>query len=201
MAKVHTSSLVLGKYLLTAKPREISETAPLDLCLLLYRLWRLGLDASVFTALVRLCEYDNTACPSMLVTASLPTMKGYVHWHLCLHLFLWCCLAGPPQQRKGIAGQALQQAWPSLLCPCPYMVRIHPCVDRWSCTQFHGILAWHSCTQRTQQQTLSKPLVGVPSFRYLLSTPMYSWGTALTSARSPSLSQGQPNIDRSAESH
>ena len=34
-------------------------------------------DASVFTALVRLCEYENTACPSLFVIASLPTMKRF----------------------------------------------------------------------------------------------------------------------------
>ena len=54
MAKVHTSSPLLDKGLLTAEPLTISETAALDQCLVIYRLWL------VFTALRRLCEYEKT---------------------------------------------------------------------------------------------------------------------------------------------
>ena len=63
------------------------------------------------------------------------------------------CCAGPPHQRKGIARQGLQQAWPSPLCPWLFTVQVHPCVDRWLFTKFHRILAQRGLTQRTQDHT------------------------------------------------
>ena len=44
-------------------------------------------DASVFTALVRLCEYESTACPSMFVIAYLPPMKKVLYIYICVGIY------------------------------------------------------------------------------------------------------------------
>ena len=76
MAKVHTSSLLLFNDLLAAKPQNLLNSSAGSMPRSLSTVTVL-VDASVFTALVHLCEYENTACPAMFVTASLPTMKRF----------------------------------------------------------------------------------------------------------------------------
>ena len=148
-AKVHTSSLILGKYLLTAKPREISETAALDLCLVLYRLWRLWLmllsSVHCIGAFVRIREH------------SLPfhvRHRVFAHDEKVLNIDICVCIyscdyvaQGRLIRERGLlksltkSSVSLAIDWPSHLCPWPSVVQMHPCVDRWSCTQFHRILA------------------------------------------------------------
>ena len=82
------------------------------------------IDASVFTALMRLCEYENTACPSIFVTASLPKMNRFGTLTFVSSFIRVVYCAEPPHRRKGFAGQALQQAWPIPLCPWPFVVQI-----------------------------------------------------------------------------
>ena len=64
-------------------------------------------DGSVFTALMRLCKYENTACPSIFITASVSTMKMFFTLTFVSALIPVICCAWPPHQSKGIAGQYL----------------------------------------------------------------------------------------------
>ena len=68
-------------------------------------------DGRVFTALVRMCKYENTACPSIFITASLSTIKMVCTLTFVSAFIPVICCAWPPYQSKWIAGQALQQAW------------------------------------------------------------------------------------------
>ena len=80
-------------------------------------------DASVFTAFVRLCEYENTACPSIFVIASLPTMKRFCTL-TCVSAFISVVmLRGATSSDNWDCLSSLQQAWPSPLCPWPIVGR------------------------------------------------------------------------------
>ena len=159
-------------------------------------------DVSVFTALVRLCEYESTACPSMFVTASLPPMKKVLYIYICVGIYSCDDVAqGHLIRERRLLVKLCSKLGQVLFVPghpcCRYiLVLIAGCVH-----SFKEFL--HSVVVRRGHKSRHCPnrsLMFCHSATSCQPPPPYSRRTAQTSARSPSPSQGQPTIDRSAES-